>query len=323
MQIFSAGSYFTVNYVAYDQDPSLDVLFSIYDITLGPPTLIDTLVANSMGLGAYSAQYQGLAGKTYFVIGAVYTDNTYTTLTMYRPPVCDTYQAQGNGVTFAAFSYGTFDENDSLYLRATIYDVTTGYPVPIRTVNLTDVYAGCYYGTTPVIIGRNYEAVIAVYTDNTYATVDTSRSVSSQSFNGIAFNIIKLVLNNANLQAQCPTGPCCDQPMLVLTQGDGDIAFQLTAVNNGLLVDLTGATFTTFIRGPSGTIVSFPNSQHQANVDQVNFKGQFTLTLSPADTASLAVGVGHEILTAIVISGVTTNFHGFDLLTVLQNTPVI
>lgn len=111
--------------------------------------------------------------------------------------------------------------------------------------------------------------------------------------------------------------------MLRITQGDGSVVFNFTAVNNAQPVDLTGATFSTQIRGPGGTIRVFPNDQHTANPDQVLYKGKFTLALTKEDTDSLAVGPDHEVLTKITISSVVIYFHGLSLLTVQPNVPVI
>lgn len=112
--------------------------------------------------------------------------------------------------------------------------------------------------------------------------------------------------------------------MLRITQGDGSVVFNFTAVNNLIPVNLTGATFQTTIKGPSAVNITFPNSQHTANPDQVNHTGQFTLTLAPGDTNRLALSPpNHEVVTKIVISGVTIYFHGMDILTVQPNVPVI
>lgn len=108
--------------------------------------------------------------------------------------------------------------------------------------------------------------------------------------------------------------------MLRITQGD-TVVFNLTAKNAGATVDLTGAVFTTTIRGPGGLIRTFANGQHTANPNQTTHKGEFTLTLSALDTASLPVWAGLEILTKIVISAATVYFHGADILTVQSNEP--
>jgi len=109
---------------------------------------------------------------------------------------------------------------------------------------------------------------------------------------------------------------------LTITQGD-TVTFNLTAKNAGLPVDLTGAVFTTTMRGPGGLVRTFPNGQHTANPNQTTHKGEFTLALSAADTASLVVFSGLEVLTKIVIGAATVYFHGPDILTVLANVPAL
>lgn len=99
--------------------------------------------------------------------------------------------------------------------------------------------------------------------------------------------------------------------------------FNLTAKNGaGAPVDLTGAVFTTQIRGPSGEVETFTNSQHTANPNQTTHKGEFTLSLSSMDTASLALGTGLEVVTKIVQGASTVYFHGRRILTVLQSEPL-
>lgn len=110
--------------------------------------------------------------------------------------------------------------------------------------------------------------------------------------------------------------------MLKITQGD-TVVFNLKAVNAGVAVDLTGAVFTTTIRGPSGVIRSFPNSQHTAAPDQTANRGKFTLQLSADDTSSLLVWPTLEVLTKIVIGGSTVYFHGPGILDVQASVPQI
>lgn len=110
--------------------------------------------------------------------------------------------------------------------------------------------------------------------------------------------------------------------MLKVTQGD-TITFQLTALlGNGLPYDLTGATFTTLIKGPNGIVVSFPNSQHTANPDQTANKGKYTLALTADNTDSLGLGINKEIITKVTQGSNIVQFHGNGILTVLAKVPV-
>ncbi len=202
MQIFEAGSKFSMNYATYDQNASLYVAFSIYDITSGTAVFVTKVPAATLAFGVYTAQYIGLAAKTYLAIGAVYTDGTYTILEQMRSPVCDTYQAKNVGITNLFFSYGTYDANDSLFLRANVYEVSGVAPVLVDTVVLENVALGVYVGLFVGDLTSNYEVDIAVYTDSNYAEVDPNRSPACESFNCILLSGVTLVLNDAILEAQ-------------------------------------------------------------------------------------------------------------------------
>lgn len=109
--------------------------------------------------------------------------------------------------------------------------------------------------------------------------------------------------------------------MLKITQGD-TADFNLTAtLGDGTPFDLTGAVFTSFFRGPQGGVVSFPNSQHTANPDQVLFRGQFILSLSTDDTSSIPLGAHKELITRVVQESSVVYFHGPNLVTVLSEIP--
>ncbi len=110
--------------------------------------------------------------------------------------------------------------------------------------------------------------------------------------------------------------------MIVITQGN-TATLQLTATDgNGNPINLTGATFSTQINGPNGNfVVTFPNSQHTANPDQVDFEGQFTLALAISDTANLGTGFHKEIITTITIGSQVVSYRGPNILKVLPPTP--
>lgn len=202
MQIFDADSPFTMNYATYDQNEGLYVAFSIYDITTGSAVYVTKVSAAHLAFGIYTAQYTGVASKTYLAIGAVYADVGHTVLAQYRAPICETYQAKDVELTTLAFSYGAYDENDSLFLRASIYDVTTGTPTLVGSSNLTNVYAGVYFGSYVGLVNHNYEIAVAVYTDGNYAEVDPNRSPACFGFECILLSGVTLILNDAILEAQ-------------------------------------------------------------------------------------------------------------------------
>lgn len=109
---------------------------------------------------------------------------------------------------------------------------------------------------------------------------------------------------------------------LVVTQGD-TVTFNLTASSgDGVLHDLTGATFSTKIIGNGGVVQTFANAKHAAAADQTADRGEFTLTLSASDTASLGVGKDKEIVTIVTQGSNVVYFHARKILDVLPADPI-
>ena len=66
--------------VTFDSD-SLNVAMSVYDTTSGSPILVQgPLAMASVYASTYFGRFTGLSGRTYVLVKAVYTDNTFTTL---------------------------------------------------------------------------------------------------------------------------------------------------------------------------------------------------------------------------------------------------
>lgn len=113
---------------------------------------------------------------------------------------------------------------------------------------------------------------------------------------------------------------------LAITQGDSaELPFTALGPDN-LPVDLTGGVFTTYIRGPTGIVVSFDNSKHTPAPDQDANRGQFTVNLLTTDTAQLAIGGERQVITKVVMgdnpSTNTISYHGVGILDVLAPVPV-
>ena len=107
--------------------------------------------------------------------------------------------------------------------------------------------------------------------------------------------------------------------MIQFTQGDTALLNLNATDGSGNPIDITGAVFTTYIKGANGVIASFPNSQHTiVNGPQ----GQFQLALGAADTTNCGTGAGKEILTQAVQGSSTIYFRGPNLLTVHPPVPV-
>lgn len=110
--------------------------------------------------------------------------------------------------------------------------------------------------------------------------------------------------------------------MIKFTQGDTPTLTLTATTNCGVdKLDLTGATFESYFKGPNNTTITIPNSQHTADPDQVVNKGKYLLALTSGNTLAIAAGERKEIITKITIGGVITYFHGKNIVTVLPNTP--
>lgn len=109
--------------------------------------------------------------------------------------------------------------------------------------------------------------------------------------------------------------------MLKITQGDTAV-INFTAKSGGSPITLTGATFETKVKGPDGEVVTFANSKHTANPNQVTNKGKFTLTLDETDTASIGQGDNKDVVTKITIGASVIYYHGNGILEVLPQEPV-
>lgn len=78
--------------------------------------------------------------------------------------------------------------NDTgLFARADLYDNTTGTPVLLTTIPMTEFLTGTYQASFIPVAGKDYAVVKRVFTDGTYATVDTNYSGTSESFQCIDF----------------------------------------------------------------------------------------------------------------------------------------
>jgi len=107
--------------------------------------------------------------------------------------------------------------------------------------------------------------------------------------------------------------------MIEFTQGDTALLMLIATDGQGNPFNITGAVFTTFVKGPNGVIASFPNSHHTI----VNAAlGQFQLALGTSDTANCGTGPSKEILTQVVQGASTIYFRGPNLLTVNPPVPV-
>lgn len=109
--------------------------------------------------------------------------------------------------------------------------------------------------------------------------------------------------------------------MIKFTQGDTVTIEFYAEDSNGLRIDLSGATFSTQIKGYRGSIVTIDNSSHTADPDQVTNKGKFTVSLTSAQTLLMDSGDKKDIVTKIVQGASTIHYHGKGILEIFKNYP--
>jgi hypothetical protein len=211
MQTVQPGIRFGFNYATYDQNDSLFVKATIYDITTGTPVLLRTTNMLDVSNGCYSGSTIALSGKTVLIIALVYTDGTYSTIDTTRAPWCDIYKSSDALDTFLAFNYAMFDQS-SQFIAANIYNITSGTPVFVVQVPMTLIIGGVYFGYFNGIEVQNYEAIKIIYTDGTYVTPDTDYAPATDSLQVVpssnSGNIVlaQLLLSMLQVAAGGPIG---------------------------------------------------------------------------------------------------------------------
>lgn len=175
------GSPFSFNYTTYDQAHGLFVAGMVYDVTSGIPIFVQNIQMPELnGSGVYVGQFNPTALKAYMVIGIVYTEGTYTVIDPSRAPSVDFYLCGYLDTTQMNINYGAYDMSPDLFLQATIYDMAnTGSPIFVPLIYVT---AGIYFCQSIGVIGKDYEAVVVAYTDDTYTTIDPSRAPDTYDF---------------------------------------------------------------------------------------------------------------------------------------------
>ncbi len=101
----------------------------------------------------------------------------------------------------------------------------------------------------------------------------------------------------------------------------GDVVTLNLNVTDGLgnPINLTGATFSTQILGPTGVIAVFGNSQHTIVTAA---DGTFTLALSTSDTQACNNGNNKDVLTTVTIGGSPIIYRGIGILNVYPPVPL-
>jgi hypothetical protein len=106
---------------------------------------------------------------------------------------------------------------------------------------------------------------------------------------------------------------------IVFTQNDTAVLTLFATDGSGNPINLTAATFSSQILGPGGVPQVFGNSQH-AIVSAAN--GEYTLSLTQANTAACGLGANKSILTTITVGSAIVTYQGMGILTVLAAVPL-
>lgn len=84
-----------------------------------------------------------------------------------------------------SYNYTSFDQDDSLFVLARIWDVT-GTPTLVDSVEMENTEFGNYFGTFIPLSNKTYSIVMVVFTDDTYTVVDDTRSPGSLTVQSVA-----------------------------------------------------------------------------------------------------------------------------------------
>lgn len=311
------------NYVDINQNNDLFVAASIYNVSTGTPVFVSKVPMDLLQNGYYCGDYEALFSENYLVISLVYTDGTYDTIDTNYAPSAECFKETNAIQTFGFFNYGVYSQDETLFVAGNIYDCSSGMGVFVSQEPMDHVLAGVYFGSFTGTLNRVYQVAKFVYQADTFITVDSNYAAGSDTFQ--LFTPLTgeeiVLFESAQLVGQS-TSTSGESEMIQFTQGD-TATIQLIATDAvGNRIDLTGAIFETFFRGPQGTEISFPNDQHTANPDQVIHRGEFTLALTSDDTDSIPFGLYKEIVTQITISTTVIYYHGFNICNVLSPIPI-
>ena len=183
--LVNGGQSANFNYGAYDGVTGLDIGALIYDVTSGSPSFLSgPTPMTDAGAGVYVGSFTPLSGSSYLIIMAAYTDNTFLTVDQSRSPAAINYDAFITDTATLNFNYGAYDQNASLTLVATVFNLTDSSQ---SSFNMTHVALGVYFGQYTGAITKSY-LVVKIPTDPT-------RPPGVESFQSFAINGGSLVIN--------------------------------------------------------------------------------------------------------------------------------
>jgi hypothetical protein len=100
------------------------------------------------------------------------------------------------GVPFT-FSYGAYDQAQGLYIAASIYDMTSGSPLLVGLIPMTDISYGVYVGNYKGSSEKVYLVIMASYTSNTFGTIDNTRPPAAECYQGVNRSLTSFSFNYA------------------------------------------------------------------------------------------------------------------------------
>lgn len=109
------------------------------------------------------------------------------------------------------------------------------------------------------------------------------------------------------------------QATIQFTQGDNATLNLFVQNADGSPVNITGATLTTYMLGPTGAVVPFGNTQHTVVNGPL---GNFQLALAQADTQAVAVGENKDIVTQVSLGGSVIYYRAQGQLQVFPPVPL-
>jgi hypothetical protein len=188
-----------------------------------------------------------------------------------------------------------------------IYDVTTGSAVLIQGLTaMTAITAGAYFGRFTPVAGKEYVAFAAVYTDNTFATINT----------GYVPVVVPLVPQNPlpqpsalvgttscspSFESSCTSGP----QGFSISQGDQKTIYFRIVDENGVPLDLTSCTqILVTLPSADGTFTQLELTMGQVSIQAPEVLGQFSALITSAVSPVLNTGTMQEIDVTLTIAGI-------------------
>lgn len=203
MQIIVAGLPFSFIYPTYDENTDLFVQAAIYDVSTGSPVFLARVDMDDTQNGVYSGTYTGETGVSYLVIMAVYTDGGFSTVDSNRSPSAECYQVLSQNIDLLLFNYGAYNLSQDLFIKAKVYDTSTGTPSLVGSVTMTHVLNGVYFGSySAASLGHSYSVAKFVYTNGTYTLLDEEWAPGSDVFQSSSFGGFNSIESSAILIGQ-------------------------------------------------------------------------------------------------------------------------